>query len=98
LILGGFAMTLLLLVLTSFIIPASPMLSLGYHATGAPVEAGPSERLMLLPVLAIIFYTFDLILAAFFYRKPARRLIAYLVWSGGLVTSTLLTIAVILLA
>jgi hypothetical protein len=96
LILGGFSMTLALVVLTSFIIPSKQSISLGYHATGEAATPGPPERLMLLPVLAILFFIFDFILAAIFFRKEEQRPISYLIWSGGLLTSILLTIAVIL--
>ncbi len=93
----GFALCLVLLVLVSLSIPAKQMVSLGYDALGAPLQAVPSMRMLLLPVLSIALYGASLIAGIFFYRNEKTRSTSYLVWAGGLVTPILLIAATVIL-
>lgn len=89
LILAGFVLSLLLLLLVSFIIPTTAMISLRFDATGAPLEYIPSVQLMLLPVLNTSFFIGDLLLGLFFYRKFENQLLAYLLWGSSVFTGIL---------
>jgi hypothetical protein len=50
--------------------------------------------LLLLPVLSALAFVVDLVAGLFFYRRPARRLVAYLVWAAGVLAPILLLVAV----
>jgi hypothetical protein len=89
LILGGLALSLVLLVLVSFLIPSTPTISLRVDPTGAPLERIPSVQLMLLPVLNTSFFLGDFLLGLFFYRKYENQLIAYLLWGSSIFTGLL---------
>jgi hypothetical protein len=94
LLLGGFTLALILLVVSSLVIPTREVIHLGYNARGLPLDPVPSERLLLLPVLGLLFFFFDLGVGSFYYSSPNRRTLAYLVWGGGAVTPLLLIAAV----
>jgi len=89
LVLGGLALSLILLVFVSFAIPATPTVSLRMAPGGAPLEQVPSVQLMLLPVLNTSFFLGDFILGMFFYRKYENQLLAYLLWGSSVFTGLL---------
>jgi len=93
----GVGLALLLLVVTSIMIPFRQMVSLGYDRTGTPLEPVQSSRLLLLPIIGVVFNFFDLITGLFAYRRLETRLIGHLLWGAGVLTSVLLFIAVMLL-
>jgi len=93
----GIGLALLLLVVTSIMIPFRQMVSLGYDRTGTPLEPVQSSRLLLLPIIGVVFNFFDLITGLFAYRRLETRLIGHLLWGAGVLTSVLLFIAVMLL-
>lgn len=93
----GAGLALLLLVGTSVLIPFRQMVSLGYDSSGVPLEPVQSSRLLLLPIIGVVFNFFDLITGFFAYRRIETRVIAYLLWAAGVLTSVLLFIAVLLL-
>lgn len=90
-------LAILLLVITSILIPFKQTVSLGYDRSGIPLEPVQSSRLLLLPILALLFNIFDLLAGFFFYRRMETRKIAYFVWSAGVFSSLLLLLAVLLL-
>ena len=94
LLLGGFTLAMILLVVSSLVIPTREVIHLGYNARGLPLEPVPAERLLLLPVLGLLFFFFDLGIGSFYYSSPSRRTLAYLVWGGGIITPLLLIAAV----
>jgi len=93
----GIGLALLLLVVTSIMVPFRQMVSLGYDRSGTPLEPVQSSRLLLLPIIGVVFNFFDLITGLFAYRRLETRLIGYLLWGAGVLTSVLLFIAVVLL-
>ena len=60
-LLAGVLVNLGLFILVSLAIAGRPTVSLGFDLNGAPVEAGASARLLLLPVLSVLIYVADLI-------------------------------------
>lgn len=94
LVLGGLGLTAALFIVVALLIPASPPLPLGFLPSGVPQEAGPAVRLLLLPVLSALAFVVDLVAGLFFYRRPARRPVAYLVWAAGVLAPILLLVAV----
>lgn len=90
-------LTLILMAVTSLIIPGRQSISLGFDSAGIPLEPVSTSRLLLLPIISVIFMLIDVITGLFFFRKMATRPIAYFVWWAGVVTSVLLIVSVIVL-
>lgn len=90
-------LSLLLLVLTGVLIPLREAVSLGFDLNGIPLEAVPSGRLLLLPVLCMLFTLSGLIMGFFFYRKPENRAIPFFIWTAGILTSFLFIVATLVL-
>lgn len=91
---GGLA--LLLLVATSVLIPFRELVSIGYDFNNLPLPPVPSNRLLMLPIIAIFFVLLDLIAGLFLYRRVETRAVSYLIWAAGILTPLLLLIAVLL--
>jgi hypothetical protein len=83
-----------LILWVSLSIPSHPQISLRLNTDGSPVEPVPGIRLLLLPVLNTFFYITDLLLGLFFYRRSDTRSLAYLMWTGSILTSILFAGAV----
>lgn len=94
LLLGGLFLTIVLFVAVILVIPMRSQVSLGFDALGVPQPAGPSERLLLLPILGGFTFVMDSILGLFWYRLPSRRPAAYLLWVGSILTPLFLLTAV----
>ncbi len=92
----GFGLWFALLVIVSIIIPGRSAISLGYDATGLPLEAVPAARMLMLPILGILLYLVSLIGGAYIFRKDATRPVSYLLWAGGVLAPFLLILATIL--
>jgi hypothetical protein len=97
LVFAGLIVTLTLLLLVSLLSPTRDILSIGFNSQGIPLPPVPSQRLLLLPVMAIIFFGVDLLVGVLFYGSQEKRSVSYLIWSGSVVTSLLLLAAVIVL-
>ena len=94
LLLGGFTLVLILLVVSSLMIPTREVIHLGYDIHGVPLAPVPAEQLLLLPVLGLLFFFLDLGIGGFYYSQRPRRMLAYLVWGGGVITPLMLIAAV----
>lgn len=97
LILALLVMTILLIIITSLLIPVRPMVSLGYDIYGGLLPQISSNRLLLLPVIATVFSLFDIIAGAFLFRRTDTRIISYFVWSAGILMSLVFILGVVLL-
>jgi hypothetical protein len=98
LIAAGLVFCTALFVYVSMAVPTLSRISLGFDRLGHPVEFGPPERLLLLPVLAIFAYAVDLSAGLFFYRRFGDRPISYMLWAGSALTPILLIVAALFLA
>ena len=94
LLLGGFIVSLLLLVIVSLSVPSRPAISLGFLPDGSPSEMVPSVRLLLLPILNTFFYLAVVLSGLYFFRTDERRTMAYLLWGSGLFAALLFIAAV----
>jgi hypothetical protein len=94
LLLASFALSLILLIWVSLAIPWRTQVYLGFDSTGAPGDAVPAVRLLLLPVINTFFVLADLLLGLFFYRREDSQPLSYLLWTSGAFTSLLFLIAV----
>jgi Bacterial PH domain len=75
-------------------IPSHPVISLGFLPTGGVEVPGPGARLLLLPVINGIDLFIDLVLGLYFYRRPTRKPMAYLLWSTAIFSALLFYLAV----
>lgn len=87
----------LLLLITSILIPFRELVPLGFDRLGQSLEAVPSSRLLLLPVIGLLVNLADQIAGFYAYRRLETRIIAYFLWAAGILTSLVLLIAVGLL-
>jgi hypothetical protein len=92
--LAGLLLTVALFVMVGLVIPSHSSIALGWTSNGLPVEPGPPERLLLLPVLGTFTYVLDLLLGLYLYRFLPLRPVSFLLWVGALITPILLIIAV----
>lgn len=88
---------LLLLILAGVLIPLRQTISLGFDLGGTPLAPVPSGRLLLLPVLSVLFSLAGLIMGFFFFRKPETRSIPLFIWSAGILSTVILLIATLIL-
>ena len=96
LVLGGLALSLLMVLGVSLVVPFRPEITLGFNALGAPRDPVPAVRLMLLPILNGFTWVIDLIAGLYFYRREERRWLAILVWGGGLITGLLFLVSILI--
>jgi hypothetical protein len=94
LLVSSLALELVLLVWVTLTIPSKTSISLGFTPLGQPAESGPAARLMLLPVLNAINLIIDILAGLFFFRKTEWKPLAYLMWSGAVISPLLLLAAV----
>jgi hypothetical protein len=97
LMLIGGILALILLVVTSLIVPTRKSVSLGFDPTGLPLDPIASPQLILLPVLSLMVYTADMVGALFFFRKSENRSIAFSLWIGSFITTLLLSLALVII-
>ena len=93
--LSGLLLNLGLIVWVLFLIPSVRQVTLGFDPSGAPLEAVPSVRLILLPLLSASLFAAGLIAGLFFYREEKGRPLALVVWISGALTSLLFLLAVL---
>ena len=85
LLLTGIALTIVLLIATSFVIPLRETIPLGFNPIGQGTEGSPSERLLLLPLLSLSMLVFDFSLGAYLYRKEGYRIASYLAFAASVI-------------
>jgi hypothetical protein len=83
-----------LLAWVSIIIPSHPVVSLGFLPTGGLDVPGPGVRLLLLPVINGIDLFIDMVLGFYFYRRPTRKLLAYVLWFSAIFSAAMFYLAV----
>jgi hypothetical protein len=98
-IIAGVALSAALLILVSFLIPTRQTVTLDFEPATQTMEATPSERLLLLPVLSLLMLTADIALGSYLYRKPDLRPAAYLTFASSLIlpVSSLLLLVLLML-
>ena len=95
LLICGFALTILLFAGVSLVIPGRATTIMGFYSNGAPLPPVPAAQMLLIPILGAFIFVVDMATGLFFYRHESDRLIAYIVWGSGVVTSLLLIAAVL---
>ena len=97
LILTNLVLLLLLLIGTSILIPFRQTIPAGLGAARALLDPVPASRLILQPILALMFTLMDLIAGFYAFRRQEGRILACFLWSAGILTTVLLTVSVLLL-
>lgn len=92
--LAGIFLNLGLLVWVSLMIPGLRQVPLGFLPSGGPSPAVPGVGLILLPALSIGLFIFGWVAGLFFYRSRERRILAEIVWGGGVLCAFLFLLAV----
>lgn len=90
---AGFGLTLSLLVIVGLSISQHATVSLGYDPNGALLTPVAANRLLLLPVLGVLLYIAGTVAGVYFYRRPESRPVAWLLWTGSLITPAILILA-----
>ena len=83
-----------LLVWVTVIIPSLSRISLGFGASGAPLEPVPGAQLILLPLLSGFLFVLGIIAGLFFFRKPEQQVLALSLWVSGALSALFFLIAV----
>ncbi len=94
LILVALLLTVTLFIVVALVIPSRTSIALGWTSSGLPVEPGPPERLLLLPVLCTFTFVLDLLIGLYLYRFLPLRPVSFLLWAGAVITPILLIVAV----
>jgi hypothetical protein len=89
LILAGALMGLALLAWISLSIPTRSQTALGFRPDGSPGDLVSAVQLLLLPVLNGLIWVVDLVVGLFFFRRPATKALAYVLWGSSAVVSAL---------
>jgi len=91
---GGLLTGLVLVVWVVLTISTHRAIALGFNPSGTPADAGPPERMLLLPVLYGLSYLFAVGAGLYSYRRADLLPIAYLLWTGSILEGLLLLAAV----
>ena len=92
---SGLLLNIGLVAWVTFLIPTISSVTLGFDPTGAPLEAVPSVRLILLPLLSASLFVAGLIAGLFFYRNEKQQPLAVIVWISSTVSSLMFLLAVL---
>lgn len=79
-----------LFIWASFIIPSTPQVILGQRP-----ESSPSSQLIIFPVASLLLAVAGWIAGLYFYRWERERVLAFIVWGSGTLTSLLFLLAVL---
>jgi hypothetical protein len=94
---SGILLNLGLIVWVGFLIPSLNKVPLGFNPFGAPVEAAPSVRLILLPLISGILFVIGLMAGLYFFRWEPRRPLAFVLWLSSTLCAVLFLLAVLFL-
>ena len=86
-----------LLVWVSLISPSLGPISLGFLPSGSPRIAVTGLALILVPIVSIFFSVVGWLTGLIIWRRESQRPMAHIVWAGGVVSSLLFLIAVMLI-
>ncbi len=88
-LLASVILSLALLLWASVAAPSLPEVSLGFTPAGKPREPIPGVRIMLLPIINIIFLVFNFTFGIVLFRWEKRRILAILLWLNNAVVAAL---------
>jgi hypothetical protein len=95
LILAGMGAGIILLITSVVVIPMRANISLGFSPQGEALTPGPSNHILLLPVLNILAFLIDTVGGTYLYRRREQQPVAYLLWAASLLTPLSMFIGII---
>jgi hypothetical protein len=95
--LAGLFLNIGLLAWVTLITPLLRTVSLGFLPSGLPRTPSSGISLILLPIVSIFFFLLGWVAGLILYRQEDRRPMAHIVWAGGVVSSLLFLVAVMLI-
>lgn len=84
-----------LFIWASLIIPSTPRVALGPQFVGSDLETVPSTQLIIFPVASLMLSMAGWVAGLYFYRWERERVLAFIVWGSGTLTSLLFLMAVL---
>jgi hypothetical protein len=93
--LAGFFINIGLFAWVSLLTPGRERISLGFLPSGGARPPSPGYSLILLPVVSLFLFLVGWVAGMIMYRREDRRSLAFIVWSGGLVSCVLFLLAVL---
>jgi hypothetical protein len=94
---SGLLLNLGLVAWVGFLIPSLSQVPFGFNALGAPSEAAPSVRLILLPLISALMFIMGLLAGLYFYRWDKERPLAFIIWFSSTLCALLFLMAVLFL-
>ncbi|HLF75744.1 MAG TPA: PH domain-containing protein [Anaerolineales bacterium] len=92
---SGLLLNIGLVTWVGLLIPSLGQISLGFSPFGAPQEAVPSIRLLLLPLLSGLFFITGWLTGLYFYRWDMQRMLANIIWISSTLSAVLFLMAVL---
>ncbi len=89
LLLGGLTLSLAMFVWVGIAIPNLETIRFGPPLGGAPPDPVSPAQLFLLPVINLVFFLANFVLAIYFQRRDGRRPLSYVLWGSSLLTALL---------
>ena len=93
-LLVGFLFNLALIIVVGLIIPTQEIVSLGFDSSQIPHLPGPSETLMLFPVLSVMAFTANILAGMFFFRRSGTKKASYLLLASTPITPIIMLMAI----
>ena len=93
----GAVLSLALWVWVAVAVPGRESVSLGFAASRAPREPVAAAQLFLLPVVNLLFFSANFVLAMFFFRRSQQHPLPYILWGSSALTAALFLGAVLLI-
>jgi hypothetical protein len=84
-----------LFIWASLIIPFTPLVALGPQFAGSEFETVASTQLILFPLASLLLSVAGWVAGLYFYRWDRERVLAFIVWGSGTLTSLLFLLAVL---
>ncbi len=84
-----------LFIWASVIIPSTPRVALGPQFAGSELATVPSSQLIIFPVASLLLAIGGWIAGLYFYRWDRERVLAFIVWGSGTLSSLLFLVAVL---
>jgi len=94
---SGLLLNLGLIVWVGILIPSLNQIPFGFDAFGAPNDPTASSRLILLPLLSMLFFISGILVGLYFYRWEKTRALAVIVWVSSALSALLFLMAVLFL-
>ncbi len=93
--LSGLLLNLGLAAWVSFLIPSIERVALGFDPLGAPLEAVPSVRLIIVPLVSGLLFITGWLAGLFFFRFEKQRPLAFIVWLSSALCGLLFLLAML---